>query len=137
MPTVIITFLLAAVLLVQTTAIIIGDRHNRLGLKVIALANAIARDSTDSQLRQIHALVNSDMTAARQGELNQTLISLTVMRKLMLLETAAGADVTEDEVLIAKTEVRVHELRALLARRQIQQANADDVVADEGWKDEN
>lgn len=137
MPTVIIIFLLTAVLLVQTTAIIIGDRHNRLGLKVIALANAIARDSTDSQLRQIHALVNSDMTAARQGELNQTLISLTVMRKLMLLETAAGADVTEDEVLIAKTEVRVHELRALLARRQIQQANADDVVADEGWKDEN
>lgn len=137
MPTVIIIFLLTAVLLVQTTAIIVGDRHNRLGLKVIALANAIARDSTDSQLRQIHALVNSDMTAARQGELNQTLISLTVMRKLMLLETAAGADVTEDEVLIAKTEVRVHELRALLARRLIQQANADDVVADEGWKDES
>lgn len=128
--------LLAAVLLVQTTAIIIGDRHNRLGLKVITLANAIARDSTDSQLRQIHALVNSDMTAARQGELNQTLISLTVMRKLMILEAAAGTDVSEDEILIAKTEVRVHELRALLARRQIQQANAD-VVTQEDRKDES
>lgn len=120
-----IIVLLVSVVLVQTTAIIIGDRHNRLGLKVITSANAIARDSTDSQLRQIHALVNSDMTTARQGELSQALISVTVMNKLMALELAAGKDITDDLALIATTEKRIQELRKILSQRSVQQANAD------------
>lgn len=119
---VLVVCLLFVVILIQTGAIVVGDRHNRLGLKVIASANAIARDSTDSQLRQIHILVNSDMTEARQGELDQALTLLTVIRKLMTLDQDAGHDVSEDEALIEKTENRVAELQVLLADRTVQHA---------------
>lgn len=122
---VLVLVLLIVVIGLQTSAIFIGDRHNRIGLRVIETANAMARDSFDCQLRQIHTLVNSDMTSARMGELSQTIISLALMNKLMDLEVAAGRDVTEDATLITQTEERIEDLRSALADRRVQQAKVE------------
>lgn len=118
--------LLVAVIGLQTAAIVVGDRHNRVGLRVIETANAMFRDSAESQLRQIHTLVNSDMTSARMGELGQALLSLSLMKRLMALEEAAGNDTSKEAALIARTEERVEELRATLADRRVQQAKLEE-----------
>src|SRR6478609_5634138 len=63
----------------------------------------ITTDSTDKQLRQIHTLVNSDMTAARQSELEQTRLTLTMLKRLVENESPNA----EDEALIETTEARI------------------------------
>lgn len=112
--------LLVAVI-VQTIIIAMGDRGHRSSLRLAEAANRIARESVNSQLRQIHTLVNSDMTAARQGELNQTLVTIIVMKRLRAVNLAAGLSVAEDDLIISNTEMRAEELRGVLADRRTQQ----------------
>lgn len=87
----------------------------------VALAAKSANVETQSQLRQIHTLVNSDMTAARQGELDQTRVSLILLRKLATVAEHAGREATEEErAAIDATEKRIKELEAILADRLAQ-----------------
>lgn len=118
--TVLVAVLVVAVV-IQTVVIAWGDRSHRIALSLIETAHRISRASIDSQLRQIHTLVNSDMTAARQGELNQTSVTVIVLKRLRALDEAAGRATIEDDLLIANTEARAEELRGLLADRRIQQ----------------
>lgn len=112
---------LIGAVIVQTVAILLGDRRHRDALRIIEVANRLSRQSVNSQLRQIHTLVNSDMTSARQGELNQTLVTVIVMKRLRAIDWAAGADIVEDDQIIANTEIRAEELRVLLAVRRERQ----------------
>lgn len=80
-----------------------------------------ARGEVNSQLRQIHTLVNSDMTAARQSELDQTRISLVLLRKIAAMDKANGHEPTEDEVIaIQATEKRIARLEQILSDRMSQ-----------------
>ena len=95
----------------------------------VARLAAAAAAATDSQLRQIHTLVNSDMTAARQSELDQTRITLIMLRKVVALHEAAGRAPTADDLAaIETTEGRVRELEAILADRLVQMRVVEDEV---------
>jgi hypothetical protein len=83
---------------------------------------AAATSTTTAQLNAIHTLVNSDMTAARQSELDQTRVTLAVLRKVVALDLAAGRDPAEaDRATIDATEARIAELEAILEDRLAQQ----------------
>jgi hypothetical protein len=70
------------------------------------------------QLKDIHTLVNSDMTAARQSELDQTRLVLTMTEKVIALDEAAGrAASASDLEAVATAKDRVEELRVMLADR--------------------
>ncbi len=99
------------------------ERQDRIAAKVDQVADTAASNaiSTNNQLKQIHTLVNSDMTAARQSELEQTRVSLALMRKLVAQDIAAGADISiEDRATIESTEARIKELEQILADRLVQ-----------------
>ncbi len=73
------------------------------------------------QLRTIHTLVNSDMTAARQGELDQVRLNLVTLRKIVALMAASGKEASdEDEVAIEAAVARIKELEGILADRAAQ-----------------
>lgn len=86
----------------------------------VAKAAAIAAADTKTQLKQIHTLVNSDMTAARQSELN-------LARELLLEKQGTLARDQEDrrptsqEYLTAIDALKTHivELEQILADRLV------------------
>jgi uncharacterized membrane protein len=97
--------------------------------EVAVLAKQTA-ESTDAQLRQIHTLVNSDMTAARLNELTQTRATLAALRKIIRLDEDAGRRPTSEDLLVVETtEARIVELEAILADRAAQQKIAERDVA--------
>ncbi len=91
------------------------------------------------QANQIHILVNSDMTAARQAELDQTRAILAVLRRVTNLTVQQGAAPDPEDVqAIARAEHRVQELEQILADRLEQfrlserQPREPDRTAEEG-----
>jgi hypothetical protein len=87
----------------------------------VAAATKADVSETHAQLKQIHTLVNSDMTAARQGELNQARLTLVMLRRIVALTEAAGRDITSAELSeIERTEQRIAELEAIIADRMTQ-----------------
>jgi hypothetical protein len=78
-------------------------------------------DRADTKLNQIHTLVNSDMTAARQSELDQTRAMLVVLKRVTALAALRGEHADpEDLDAIARTEKRISSLEAILADRMVQ-----------------
>jgi len=87
-------------------------------------------DLINAQAQSIHTLVNSDMTAARQSELDQTRAMLTVLRRVVDLSKARGqAPDPRDLDALAAAETRATELEQILADRlyQLRQVEADAV----------
>jgi hypothetical protein len=74
--------------------------------------------TVDRKLRVIHSLVNSNMTAHMQSELEATVRELAMMREVARLHSEAGRDPTEEtRSAIDLTQARVAELRAVLGDR--------------------
>jgi hypothetical protein len=86
----------------------------------IAWASVINR-----KLKVIHALVNSNMTAHMQSELDATVRELAMMREVARLHEDAGRNPTQEtQSAIDLTQARVIELRAVLGDRfKIQDAS--------------
>jgi hypothetical protein len=81
---------------------------------------------TDMRLRETHTLVNSDMTAARTAELNQTKVTLGLLKKVIVLNKNVGLEPSEeDQAVVLETEARIGELAAILADRAAQQRLVD------------
>jgi hypothetical protein len=98
----------------------------------VATEAKAATAETRSQLKQIHTLVNSDMTAARQGELDQVRLNLTTLRKVVLLGAEMGRPpADEDSVAIETAEARIKELEGILADR-LSQMRVIEAEADVG-----
>lgn len=87
-------------------------------------------DQIGAQARRIHTLVNSDMTAARQSELDQTRAIAVVLRRVisMAANHSQDPDPRDVEALEAATR-RAGELEAILADRfsQMQEVQAEAV----------
>lgn len=88
--------------------------------------NAAQLASINEQTAQIHILVNSDMTAARQAELDQTRATKVVLLKVIALDRAAGRQPSKDdtEAVVALDE-RIAELTAILADRLAAQTKVE------------
>lgn len=75
----------------------------------------------DAQAKRIHTLVNSDMTAARQSERDQTEAMVVVLRKVITLAEDRGLVPEPLDVQALQTaERRVAELDQILADRMTQ-----------------
>jgi hypothetical protein len=75
-------------------------------------------DQIDKQAKRIHTLVNSDMTAARQEQLDQIRITVTVLKRVIDLAAKNGIKPDKQDVeSLARAESRVAELESILADR--------------------
>ena len=73
---------------------------------------------TNGKLDVIHTLVNSNMTAAMQAELDATTRELAMMREVIALNKAAGRQPSTDALAaIESTTHKIRELEAALADR--------------------
>lgn len=113
----------AAILLLEAQKVAIEKTDQvAAAAEAVAAVAVAATAETKSQLNQIHTLVNSNMTAAQQGELDQTRVTLVMLRKIVVMAATAGRDPSSEELdLIDRTERRVSELEHILADRMTQQ----------------
>jgi hypothetical protein len=82
---------------------------------------ALQLSRIDAQAQRIHTLVNSDMTAARQSERDQTIAMTAVLRKVIALAESRGQVPDETDIqALAAAERRVTELDQILADRLAQ-----------------
>jgi hypothetical protein len=83
-----------------------------------ARQDAIAA-ATNGKLDIIHTLVNSNMTAAMQAELDAIRRELAMMREVVALNLAAGREPTvETLAAIEATEAKITKLSSQLAERE-------------------
>ena len=85
---------------------------------------------TQSKLDVIHTLVNSNMTAAMQAELDATVRELAMMNEVIALNRAAGREPSKEALgAIVDTGAKIAELRAALADRLKQTQVAESQAA--------
>lgn len=94
-------------------------------------------DQLDKQARRIHTLVNSDMTAARQSELDQTRAVAVVLRRVIEIARAAPGQMPlpGDLEALERAEERIAELQAILADRLEQARRAEAEEKDDPIED--
>jgi hypothetical protein len=98
---------------VMNTVLLVVIQGTLLAGCVGLMASSLSR-----RLHVIHALVNSNMTAHMQSELDATVRELAMMREVARLHEDAGRDPTEETITaIELTEHKVAELRAVLRDR--------------------
>lgn len=84
----------------------------------VARQTAEADSATQGQLREIHGLVNSNLTAAMRAEYEAVAQQLVVMRELAALRAEVGQEPSmEARSAIQSIEARVAELHANLGDR--------------------
>lgn len=97
------------------------DRQDRVAIQVVN-----ASDITNEKLDTIHILVNSNMTAALQAELDATIRELAMMKEVIALNRAAGrAPSNEASKALEMTQAKIRELTAQLNDRLRQTRIAD------------
>jgi hypothetical protein len=124
----------AAAVQAERAAVLLRNEQQRTAAATAQVARTTAATTleTRAQLGQIHTLVNSEMTAARQAELTQTRITLSVLKRLTLKVQDAGCEADQDDLaMIEVATARICELEAILADRAVQgaKAEADRLVA--------
>lgn len=88
-------------------------------------AVAVTAAETQGQLRQIHTLVNSNMTAAMQSEMDQREIALALMNEVIDLKKSSGIQPsTETKATLEQMAASIDELNAKLSDRLNQQTIA-------------
>jgi sensor c-di-GMP phosphodiesterase-like protein len=97
----------------------------------VARLAAMNAEKSDAKLDQIHTLVNSQLTAVRQAELDQARAMLVVLKRVTALAALRGEHADPlDLTAIERTEGRIAELEAILADR-LQQLRAVEAEAAE------
>jgi hypothetical protein len=117
----------AAQLLVQAQHDTIArtDEVARLAAEAASHINTQLK-AIDDQGKKIHILVNSDMTAARTNERDQTKLTLLALIRVQALSANLG--IPEDKAAveaIAAAEARIAELNSILADRLAAQKRVD------------
>ena len=140
-PTVILTLIVTACLAVFssiTAPIILSHRTERmhredlleqyrredeLAAKLAEAARQATRRDTQTNIKldEIHTLVNSEMTAARQAQLTIAQAMLVVLQRVVATAYSKGQDPDpEDLAAIEATKESIDELKGILADRMVQ-----------------
>ncbi len=112
----------AATLLLKSQQDSIARTNEVARLAAAAQVEAAAKlDQLGLQTKRIHTLVNSEMTAARQAELDQTRAMIVVLKRVIALAESRGLRVaSEDAEALESAQDRAAELEAILADRLVQ-----------------
>lgn len=95
-----------------------------------------ATEHTNGKLDVIHELVNSNMTAAMQSELDAVRRELAMMREVIALNQAAGREPdAETLAAVRATEAKITELAATLADRDAAARRAEHLAPPAGGDD--
>jgi alkylhydroperoxidase/carboxymuconolactone decarboxylase family protein YurZ len=95
-------------------------------LEVIPKVIQSTANETGRQLKQIHTLVNSNLTASMQGQLDATKRELVTLRELVALRKETGKDVDPKTLeQIVETEGLIERLAKMIAEREEQTVVAD------------
>jgi hypothetical protein len=93
-----------------------------------AAATDVKLDDLAEQTKRIHTLVNSDMTAARQEELNQAESVIVITQRVIKMTADKGLPVdAADAAILAHAKERRDQLEMILADRlaQFKQSQSD------------
>ncbi len=97
--------------------------------ELLVVANERVAKSAEEQagkLDQIHTLVNSNMTASMQGELDATVAQAVLLEEVIEMRREAGKEPSpETEAALVLTKKKVEELRAALDDRVKNTEKAD------------
>jgi len=78
-------------------------------------------NDANEKLDVIHGLVNSNMSAAMQSELDALVTSLAMMREVIDLKRSGGSEPTEESLIALRdTEAKISELKTTVAERLTQ-----------------
>lgn len=109
----------------QRTADLLVESNER-----VAADAAKANEYVSGQLQQIHTLVNSNMTAAMQAELDARQAQLITLRELVALKQDAGHTPSADVVqTVTQLEMKIAELEANLHDRLEQTRKANEQLS--------
>ena len=88
-----------------------------------------SRSELRSQLVQIHGLVNSNLTDAKQKTLDQARLHLAVLKRIVAMDHGEAS--AEDAAVIKSTEISIAAMQAEIADRAIQlEKTTEDMTAD-------
>jgi len=95
-------------------------REDQVAARVLEVADRAAKAQAENAgvLKDIHVLVNSDMTAARTAELTTTRLLILALRRIV------DPDIETEEAIIT-AEARATELEAILADRLVAQRKVE------------
>jgi hypothetical protein len=96
-----------------------------------AASTELKLDQLDLQTKRIHTLVNSDMTAARQEQLDQTRVTVQILERVIALAVSKGQVPEPQDVLdLSTAKESIANLEAILADRmeQMRKVQADQLV---------
>ncbi len=101
------------------------DEVARLAAEAVSKINE-QLTALDEQGKKIHILVNSDMTAARTNERDQTKLTLVALKRVQALSASLGLPIDPTELeAISAAEVRIVKLDNILADRLAAQRIVD------------
>lgn len=116
------------------------ERQDKIAERVAEVARVTAESADhvteklnkiSNQAAQIHTLVNSDMTAARQAELDATRVVLRVLKRVVRTSLDKGVRPDQPDLdAIDDATARISELEQILADRMLQFRKAEDEIAD-------
>ncbi len=96
----------------------------------VARQSAASASETQSQLKQIHTLVNSKLTEEMKRSLIALKAQIVLLRRVINLDLAAGTETTEaDRAMLSSLERTVEELSNSLTERDAVTDAAADVRA--------
>jgi hypothetical protein len=111
------------------------ERQDRVAAKVDAVKQqateaveitALTAAKTEAHLTHITTLVNSTLTAAQQGHLDQARQTLGAAREVVdLIKASGGAPTDEQLERVTTTEANIKALETTISDRMVQQAEAD------------
>jgi hypothetical protein len=91
----------------------------------VARLAALADERTNAQLKDIHTLVNSDMTAARTAERTATIALVVALQHTLVLNQERHLPTGTIEEEVARAQERIEELNRILADRLAAQQLVD------------
>lgn len=113
----------------KTARLLLGNQQaTAAAADEVARLAAVNAGKADTKLDQIHTLVNSQMTAAKQAELDQTRAMLIVLKRITAIAALRGERADPDDLeAIRRTVSRIKELETELADRlqQLREVEAE------------
>lgn len=111
----------------EVAATLLLEAQNETKRRTDEVASRVAQSDRDikGQLQEIHKLVNSSLTEAREAELDSMVVSLGLLRRVIEMDRDHGLPVNNaDAGSLEAKRARIEQLQTIVADRHAQEAVA-------------